>query len=73
MNLHDGPIHCIFPQIMAYNIKRFQKVAQKYDISLSLYFAHKASQATSFTRMACYQGIQIEVSSYYELQHVLSS
>ncbi len=71
--LHDGPIHCIFPQLMAHTIQRFKELWEKYDIDLSIYFAHKANQSDSFLRMAHYCWIWVEVSSYYELQHALSS
>jgi diaminopimelate decarboxylase len=68
---YSSPLHIIFPQVFAENVNRFRSVLSRHRLEDNIFFACKANKSDAFIETACYMGIGVEVSSYYELQNSL--
>jgi diaminopimelate decarboxylase len=63
--------HIYDPSQQADNIRQFQDICTKRDLNASIHMAHKANDHCSFLKQAKQSGINIEVASLHELEHVL--
>ena len=71
--LHEGPVHLIFPQIMEENIRRMQDFYGEFDFETRIYFTFKPNKSSVFARQAHACGINIDVSSLHELEAALAA
>ncbi|MFD0360852.1 decarboxylase [Nocardia sp. GCM10030253] len=62
-----SPIHLVFPQVYAENLKRFRAVLDLHLPRYRICYAHKVNQSRAFVRTAEYAGIAIDVASPQEL------
>ena len=66
-NLHEGPVHLLFPQELKTNIEMFRSTFEELEVPYQIYFALKASSKLSFSKQAKKEGIRIDVASRKEL------
>ncbi len=71
-NLHNGPLHLIFPEIMRENITKMKAFFAEYDFRNKIYFSSKPNKSKVLLREAFKAGINVDVSSYQELVDALS-
>lgn len=68
----DGPIHVVFPQVVTNQITRLQSLFRELELDVAMYFAHKPTKSSALIQSAIDAGINIDVASLPELEHVLS-
>lgn len=71
--LHNGPVHLIFPHIMRENIQKMQNTFAKYSFQTAIYYSCKPNKSKVFLREAHAQGINVDVSSVVELATALAA
>lgn len=64
---HGTPVHLIFPQIFAENVRALRAVLDREHVRYRLFYAHKANQSATLARTARHCGIGIDVASPEEL------
>jgi diaminopimelate decarboxylase len=62
-----SPLHLVFPQVYAENLKRFRAVVEGKGARHRICYAHKVNQSRAFVRTAEHAGIAIDVASPQEL------
>jgi len=68
-----SPTHVVFPNLVAKNISRLQKVLTHHDqADAAIFFATKVNKAKAFLEEAAHSDIGIDVSSMQKLQTALS-
>ena len=72
-NLHEGPVHIIFPHIMNKNINRFKEIFSELGLQVKIHYAHKTNKSITFLQEAYKAGINIDVASKSELVNALSA
>lgn len=73
MNMSIGPLHVIFPQMMAHNISDMRATMDNCGLQYRIYFAHKPTKSPAFIRQAIKEKIGLDVASKNELISALSS
>lgn len=71
--LHNGPVHVVFPHIMQESIAAMKKSIDRHDIEYSIHFAHKPTTSKSLVKTAEASKISIDVASKNELISALSA
>lgn len=72
INTFKRPLNLIFLNEIKNNISKFTDVLKKYNIKSSIYYAHKCNKSSAIVKEVLNEGINIDVASEKELQHVLS-
>lgn len=70
---HGSPLHIIFPEAILRNVERFREIFRINNVIGEIFFAVKANKSTALTNVAASNGVGLEVSSKYELQHATTS
>ena len=66
-----SPLNLIFPQVIDQNIKAFQDVYKRNNLSGNIYFTSKPNKSLSVMRQASINDVGIDVSSEGALKTVL--
>ncbi|MGW4770951.1 decarboxylase [Nocardia sp. NPDC004278] len=68
-----SPIHLVFPQVYAENLKRLRAVLDRRGARYRICYAHKVNQSRAFVRTAEHAGIAIDVASPHELTSAIGA
>ncbi|MEV0296872.1 decarboxylase [Nocardia sp. NPDC050710] len=68
-----SPVHLVFPQVYAENLKRMRAVLEKRIPQHRICYAHKVNQSRAFVRTAEHAGIAIDVASPQELASAIGA
>ncbi|WP_433761113.1 decarboxylase [Nocardia sp. CA-135398] len=68
-----SPIHLVFPQVYAENLKRLRVVLDGKGARYRICYAHKVNQSRAFVRTAEHAGIAIDVASAHELASAIGA
>ncbi|WP_330256354.1 decarboxylase [Nocardia sp. NBC_00565] len=68
-----SPVHLLFPQVYAENLKRFRAVLDTSGARYRICYAHKVNQSRAFVRTAEHAGIAIDVASAPELASAIGA
>ncbi|MFC9894891.1 alanine racemase [Nocardia sp. NPDC127579] len=64
-----SPVHLVFPQVYAENLKRLRTVLEQRLPGHRICYAHKVNRSRAFVRAAEHAGASIDVASPQELAH----
>jgi diaminopimelate decarboxylase len=69
----DAPLHFVFPQPFADNVRAFQRVLDKQRVGGTIFYAKKANKARCFVRVAAEMGIGLDAASTGEFTDGLAA
>jgi diaminopimelate decarboxylase len=68
-----SPVHLVFPQVYAENLKQLRAVLDPHVPRYRICYAHKVNQSRAFVRTAEHAGIAIDVASPRELSSAIGA
>ncbi|GGZ03498.1 Y4yA family PLP-dependent enzyme [Streptomyces poonensis] len=68
-----SPLNVVLPDQIADNLRRFQEVYERRNLSGKVYFAHKANRSSALVRRLADTCAHIDIASLGELRHALGS
>ena len=72
LDLCNGPVNLIFPEIMSENILELKSILNNLDLVFQINYAHKANKSNVFVKQSKFNNICMDVSSKEELINSLS-
>jgi len=70
---HGSPLNVLFPEQVHHNSDSFREAFKRHGIRGQIFFAHKCTQSTSLVRQLAGENVSLDVASWGELVHALSS